>query len=385
MALPLLRQALSDRRVRIVPRAIDTDWYYERIAPVGVAGFNPYQRAIYVGATSALSRWMAHGCRDDRRFNAGDALAKEALFLIHDYLHCWACMVIQEEMPALELGHGEITPATVESFAFCHLLTEAAATVGLDYWLLATIEVDALCGIGTCYGPLTVRYHEKYLDEFRRFHPRFVAQTPDFLATIARFYCTGEFPGFDRHDVLSSSRLKAWLEHELRYGEKQREYCREWLSYLSNGRVRFAQSALGRPVEADARWQRRLIRVVSERLWELVKHGVTRPPRRLPALSRVWRAGRQGPRDYRFFNLTTLRAISTDDVADLTPAQFGCFFSQYVSSFVFSSYPEDLVPVLRLVREKRDAASLLALFERLGVRRVPRQPGREPRDLFFLN
>lgn len=386
MRVPLLRQAFSDPSVKIAFRAMDSDWHYRKVVPMASSGFNPYHLAVYVNRHSSLGDWIATGCRNDRKFNEGDLLTREALFLIHDYLHCWAVLAVQEEMPKLGFGTGKITRKNLEDHAFCHLLTEAVATVGLDYWFLAANDLDSLCEIGTTFSDLTVRYQEKDLPEFRRFDPDFSAQSPEMFEKLAVFYCTGEFPGFSLGDIRRSAKLFRWLEHEISYGQTQRRYTRAWLKHLGGLVDDESEKELGRPLAIDRPWQKKLIRKVGESLWRKVKEGEMRKFRKAPRSRKPWQAPEKTDPDYRFTNLNRLALPKGLPKANgpRHALNFHHFFCQFVGAHRFDAFPSDLLPVLQMIREKKDARSLVSLFKDLRVRRVAGNRKREPVDLFFL-
>jgi len=50
--------------------------------------------------------------------------------------------VIEELHPSYQVFHGAITARTLENYVFCHLVTEAVATVGLDYGFLGNRRLD---------------------------------------------------------------------------------------------------------------------------------------------------------------------------------------------------------------------------------------------------
>lgn len=110
--------------------------------------------------------------------------------------------------PWVRFDSGPILRDNIEDFVFCHLLTEAAAAVGLDYWYLSTFNLDERISLGTTLLNLTVDHHERYVSEYRRFCPGWDAQRPDFFSDIARFYCSGVFEGFDVRDVRQSRRRR---------------------------------------------------------------------------------------------------------------------------------------------------------------------------------
>jgi hypothetical protein len=384
LRIPLLHQALTDPQVTLRFRANDSGWLYEKMIPSSASGFNPFQRSIYVNRISSVAEWLSAGAKADRKFNEGDFLSHEALFIAHDYLHVWATMFIQSELPRLGFGHGKIRSANFEDMAFCHLITEAAATVGLDYWFLSTIDCAEYTGIGTNARCLTVSYYERDRSEYLRFEPRFQVQKQEFFDRIASFYCTGEFSWFGVDDLRQSAKLHRWMKHELSYGERQREYTRAWLSHLSDGNVELSNDELSKPIKINQKWQRDLIRNLGEALWNKVKRGRLDRFRGLPSLTDTWRAGPKRVPDLRFTNFRRLtqKELSTISSGPYYQRTFAFYFLQFVSSYRFNEFPPDLLPVLEQIRAKSDMNSLASLFLKLKL--APLQlTSDDPTDLFL--
>lgn len=309
--LPVLDQLLADPYVRIVPRPVESRWKYEQLEHGSSVGFNPFRNEIYVGAESMFQRWRSSPDGDLRRLNEGDLLVREAMFVAHDYLHCWAAATIRQLRPELGFGTEPVDATNAEAMAFALLLTEAAAVVGLDYWCLSTFELEDALGIGTELRNLAVTYRETDLPEYRRFNPEIEVQAPSFFGELAAFYCSGELQGFELSDIRRSPRLLAWLRHELSYGELQRRYVRRWLQHLA-GRTLYpteADVAAAVPIEED--WQIELVDALGERLWAKVKQGDRQS---LPGadLDALWRAGNGGALDFRFTNILALRGDLRD-------------------------------------------------------------------------
>lgn len=303
--LPVLGQLLADPHVRLVPRPIESRWMYEKLEHGSSVGWNPFRSEVYVGERSVFQRWRASPHDDLRRLNEGDLLVHEAMFVTHDYLHCWATATIQQLRPALGFGTTPIDADNADAMAFALLITEAAAVVGLDYWCLSTFELEQRLRIGTAFRNLAVTYRESDLPEYQLLNPEFAVQDPSFFETLAVFYCTGELHGFDLIDARRSPRLLSWLRHELSYGELQRRYARRWMQHLS-GRTLYptdAELAAEVPIEHD--WQVELIEELGARLWAKVKQG---DPQSVPGaeLDALWRSGDRGPLDFRFTNIVAL-------------------------------------------------------------------------------
>jgi hypothetical protein len=381
LRIPLVARAFSDPRIVPTPRAIDRSWAYEEVIERSLVGFNPFGGRMFYGAKSRTATWLAHATQSARDFNPRDQLLREVLFSVHDYLHAWTYGLIRALAPKHGLGEAPIRAENLETFVFLHLVTEAAATVGLDYWYLATVELAQVCPIGAALQCLTVPYHESRLPEYRRARPDLVVQDPAFFDELATFYCTGVLVGFDVRDVSRSPLIDKWVRHELLYGETQREYTRSWLALL--GGVPVAEADLQRPVAADAPWQRGLIRDVGHALWNLVTHGRDAEIAVLPP-EHAWHTAPGQPPDPRFINLN---ALDDDEAAAMMRAATGTdafdwWMDQYLSRFDLDRFDQDKLPLLADLRTRQDAAAVVALC---GRERRVEAAATEPRDLLLLN
>jgi hypothetical protein len=149
LKIPLVRQMLGDGTVALRPRAVDSRWRDRgrmmRVAP----GFNPFVGAVFIPRSGGLEQWLAAPQRSARRFNADDRMFYDLLFAVHDYLHVWSTRLIQCLAPELGFGTAPVTRDNFDDYVFCQMLSEAAATVGLDYWYLSTVELDEVVPIGS--------------------------------------------------------------------------------------------------------------------------------------------------------------------------------------------------------------------------------------------
>jgi hypothetical protein len=376
LRVPLVRHALSDRQVRWTARAVDRRWVYEGIAPVSVVGFNPFRRRVFYGATSRLAGFLRAPAASSRLLNAGDFLVSELLFGVHDYLHAWSYLAIAALAPELGLGTAPITTGNLEDLAFAHIVTEAAATVGLDYWYLCTVDLNDVAPIGTRHrGGLTVSYHERDLAELRRFDPTLRVQEAPFFARLVATYCLGAFDGFGAADLDRSPLLLRWMKHELSYARVQRAGIRAWLAFLGG---LDAGGDLARPLAHGARWKRRLVADLGALLWEKVKGDVLHV---FPAGAlddrRAWRSAADAPLDYRF-----LDARLAPPVGDVVPETFRWLAWQMACAHALPSVDRRGLALLgaAIAQEDPDAVA----FVLRGARPV-KVAGAAVRDVYFPN
>jgi hypothetical protein len=273
LRIPLVDMMMRDPIVGFATRTIDASWTYQQILPTALGGFNPGVGKVFVPARSRIASWLGDPAQGVRPHNAADRLLREVLFAVHDYLHIWAYRVIRERRPDLGFGSlgGEVVD--LEDLIFCHLLTEAVAVAGLDYWYLSCVELNDVVDLGTAVDNLTIPYHERQRAEVRRFCPSLEVQTPGFFATVVEIYCGGTFPGFDPDALRHSPLILDWVHKELQYGRLQREYTRLWFSYLLGRRLDESSARLRRPCEYQKPWQVALAAEIGELLWAKVKHG----------------------------------------------------------------------------------------------------------------
>jgi hypothetical protein len=377
---PLILRAFTDAQLRPRPRGVDCGWQYAGHVEAPVVGFNPFAGQFFHGRKSVLAEWLKDPAASPRPLNSGDRLVYEVFFGVHDWLHVWAYGLIRKLAPQLELGSGPIRPKDIEALAFAHLLTEACAVVGLDFWYLATIDVNAVTPIGMERKTFATSYHERDIGEYQRVNPRFEVQTPRFFHDIAMAYATGDFVGFDVSDLLNSPMLARWSRHVVEYAQYMRSYIRQWLGHMSGELV--PQADLFRTMRVTARWQKALVRDVADALWDLVKHGKA-ADLDLPDPGDTWKAPRALLSDARFVNVNTLDddELGRLAAASTSPVGFRWLMDQYVSSFDFDAFDKDKLPLLPLVKQSRDFRALRALMK--GEKRVPRT-AYEPRDLFLL-
>lgn len=383
--IPLVRQAVEHvNKDILVPRAVDNRWVYQEVIPINIGGFNPISGKIYCGSHSTLSKWIPVAHKSARPLNATDRLVYEVLFLVHDYLHLWAYQLINKIMPQMGFGKKRVTPQNFDDFVFFHLITEAVAVVGLDYWQLCEREINEFCPIGSSIKSLAVTYSEKQLPEYRKFNPDFEAQSPEFFEQIATFYCTGEFPGFDSTDLKNSPMIYDWIRHELDYGESQRVITRQFFSQFLPGGLKFSHEQLKKPIKVNKKWQKDLIKKVGQHLWDKVKNNID-DKLEIPK-SKPKRPQKQTDLgDFRFFNYNSYSGDMEslrDHLFEASADSRRYFVYQYVASFRFDQFGEEEISLIRGIVNRADLDDTFAFFSKKKRLKVHEQ---EPANLLILN
>ncbi|PRQ02526.1 hypothetical protein ENSA5_21710 [Enhygromyxa salina] len=378
--LSAVRHLLDDPRTRVVRRPIDANWLYEIRRAKTSAGWNPFRAEIYVADNSLVGQWLDDPSVDLRALNENDLFLPELAFVLHDHLHIWATQTIAELRPELGFGRGALDPDRLEDHAFAMVVTEAVATVGLDYWDLCCRSLGAELDIGSAFARLTVSYQAALEREYQRFCPDFTAQTPDFFGIIARFYCTGIFPGFGVEALRRSPVTHQWLRHELLYGGAQRRYSRQWLQHLA-GVQRYDDAALDAAIELPD-WGDALLDELGARLWAKVKRGDACQPALDWSAEQAWRAPQAGPIDFRFTSLAGFEdlddAIERRGVVEASRPQWR---EQLLRSRRFPlGEPDAIAAMNRLIVS--DEPALVAW----ATKQLPAYggPKLDPLDMFFL-
>lgn len=383
LRIPLVRQLMTDENFGFIPRAIDNHWVYNQIIPIRVAGFNPFLNGAFFANKSAFASWLPAPWKSARILNQDDELVYEVLFAIHDYLHFWCARAICSLRPELGFGTKPINKKNFEDFIFCHLVTEAAATAGLDYWHLGTLDLNHLCEIGTTRKNLTVPYRIEDEPEYARFNPAFTAQNPGFFEWLVNLYLSGKPKGFDSSAMHDSPKIKRWLDKEIVYGKSQRMYSRGWLSYLSGETVDCAEKVLPKPVGNEEPWKRALVRDIGERLWVKVKKNEGWESDGKFDPEEIWRSNPKRPSDLRYLNLNRLSAPAAlrslkskrEDEAKHAAAQWICRHD-------FESFDSGTTERIEDLFTTRQFAKIPSLL-RSGRKIQPLAD--EPRDVFVLN
>lgn len=382
LRIPLIAQALGDPHFKLQARGTDAGWRYCSLSPMRGSGFNPFLSTYFFPVKSCISEWFRKPAASIRDLNESDLLMKEILFFGHDYLHSWAYREIHALVPELGFGSAPITSKNFEDYVFCYILTEACATVGLDYWYLSTVHLNEVCDVGTQAKTLTVSYRQENDREYRKFNPKLDVQNPDFFEVIARFYCNGIFPGFTLEDLQRSPMTLSWIKHELEYGEKQREYARAWFSFLAKDPV--STGILHRPVDVSTPWREKLIKTLGKLLWRKIKENVVHHPAQIDS-SRVFSRWTTKDLNFRFLNLNCFEPMEVSKkilAGKNIGRNFKYFFYQYVSSFDYDSFDPELIKLFPMLLKQRDFEQIQRLFRK--QKRLKRIED-EPMDLFFIN
>lgn len=382
--IPLVAHMFEDTDFRFIKRGVDARWFYSGVLAGRIEGFNPMCNAVMVGRHSFIDKWLGNEEKSARRYNCDDKLMHEVMFAVHDYLHAWSYRWISEVCPEIGFGTAEITKDNFELMVFCHLLTEAVATVGLDYWYLSCVDINKVVPIGTATRGLTINYRESFTSEHQRFSPDLKVQSPEFLTTLTQFYCDGIFHGFAANDLKRSPVTHNWLRHELEYGKKQRAYSRQWVSYLGGlNTVEYEQvvRGLSKPIKHDGRKQKKLMHELGLLLWAKVKYEDPKLPGVTLANSERWKRPNKAGYEYQFTNLNRSRFPSKQNQALMSNESFSYLLRQYIARFDYERFPAEVRDIFPAIKEQRSLAlgkRLLSGFDRISVSR------HEPRDIFLF-
>lgn len=370
--IPLARHFESDPNVKIVKRSTDARWFYHRLIPYSISGFNPFENAVYINQFSNIAHWLDQKKPEIRNHNFKDRLVMEYLFLLHDYLHVWSYQWVQELIPkSVKRSFTKITEKNYEDIVFCHLLTEAVATIGLDYWYLSTITLNDVLNVGTKVKNLTTSYHVSNDKEFKLLNKKFESQSLSFFDDIVELYFSGWFPGFDSNDLKRSPLVYEWLEHELSYSRTQRIYSREWISSVSHQKINLSSKNLYGPVKIDEKWKKHIIKDIAQLLWKKVKLDQAHHSNFKIHFDYPKKVSEVDPR----FRVM----LSTKQV--IKPEHFDFYFYQQLSHCDFDEFNMDFIPLLEKIKSEKNVNLCNQFFSRFKKLKNSKN---EPDFLFML-
>jgi hypothetical protein len=366
-----VRHWLADTTVRTLFRGIDQRWFYDRVVPRTLTGFNPYTSGVYLPRFSAVERWW-NGDREAsvRPLDPEDHLIREVFLAVHEYIHVWTVHAIAGRMPELGFGSAPITAESFEDFVYCHLLTEAAAVAAIDYWYLCGVDdVNDYCDIGTSFqgGIASPLFRRRYVRECRRHAPSFDPYRPELLSELCVYFCTGEHELFTSESAVRVPLLRRWIDQEAVTRRRQLVVTREWLAALAPpGALTLPVDA---PVEANRPWMIALREELAAMLWKKIHDDellqMPAPPQ--PRWSHAFTA------DHRYVNVNAVPG------APATPEQH--YVWQRLQQRPFDAVPPAVRDALRgLAREQGDYDLALRIIEQYPA--LPASEG-EPAALLF--
>lgn len=345
---PLVRSILEQPDLELVQRPIDLRWYYSDALQIATNGFLPTSRSLYVGVQSTIAAALRNQLTAEwQQWVSAGWLEYESAFLVHDYLHVWTFEEAKSFFPNLRSYPRDVESARL--FSFIWLLSEAVATIGLDFWFLARRSSQAANSyqLTTNYNP---NVDGSYFGSIR-------INSPNFLSCIANGYLTGAFQGAENNPADQP----LWLQREMRQGVKQRQLLVAWLS--SQGVV------YGDNLLTDTECYAEFVRHISETLWCAISTHSSipfLPPKRTTPEN--FGAASLCSQDFRFINLlsmTSWRDLVSVDLVDVSVEQFGYLVNQYVGAFWFDTRcsSSDLDSLIR----SRRVSDLFKVCESMSV------------------
>lgn len=386
LQVPLIRQALTDQHILLSPRRVDGRWQSKVHLP-STSGFNPYSFKIYLPFNHVVFDWLKNPAASARPFNHQDQLMQKLLLVVHDYLHSWSILAVRHLMPDLAFGQTVITKENFEDMVFCHLLTEAAAVAGADYWYWSRTQINALCPIGTKTNQFAVSFKEKDLPEFQRYCPDFNPLNPSFLSELIQNYCRGDFSGFDLEKIKESPLVEEMVLHEVNYSHMQRLYSRRMISAFSAEPDDFYLSTnadlLKKPVNFSEKWKQELTNKLADLLWKKISQPTDsisfKPPE--DHSSSFWKNKKSS------FMYTNVNSLGDEEIAavladsDWSEDKYW-FWIQYISTFdldQFSALETDKIRLALMIKSQEKLVDIFKHKQRLKIETC------EPRSLFIPN
>lgn len=370
LELPVIRWLLGEQGFRLNSRCVDKRWDYAGVfdAPAN-AGLDPFGEDIFVPRISAVNAWLADpGRRDLARLNLDNRLLSEVFFVAHDLLHMWAYRRMMNHPQGFRFGQEPLDADSLDDYVFCHLVSEAVATAGLDYWYLSRMSVGRELGLPVSFNGLAVNY-TRALDDFMASETEVTVHSPDFFPRLCTLYTTGALPGIERTALQREPGVDQWLQHELRYSVSQRLYTCAWFSFLGGLEEPSRERAL-RPISPDVPWRRRMVEDVGNALWQMTQTQRYALEPLVPATALP--SPDAYPDDARFMNpaLFTLR--------DAAPEDRALYKRLKAATYEYDSFtPAE--------REQLARTESLAAFHALLDRGRPLAQHDEPRMILQLN
>ena len=353
-----LTSLLKDPEITIVPYPSDSRWSEHKISPHRTVGFDPWGNKLFTSANSPIFQWIENPETNPRRLNPNDRLVTDILFLIHDYLHIRFYRWAESDKELSPLLAENLRTRNHDFLATLHLASEAVATVGLDYWILAGGDLNRKICMGTALKNFAVPFDNRQIPEIRRYldWPR---EETDLLSFIAEVYWTGRVPGRISRGLIESPIVSAWLEKELGYGRLQRQYTQDYLRNL------FLQSAR-RPSEpsSDRLSIAHALRRFSKILWNWSKRNKAFPrsaPTHPPSIG-----FRRKVKDFRFGSIGDRSAASTMRLMKKNKLFAKEIFFQFLASREFRPSSQKFVDGLVKSIQSKDWEAALRMISFLG-------------------
>lgn len=312
---------------------------------------------------------------------------QKILLVVHDYLHAWSLLAVRHLMPELAFGQADISEENFEDMVFCHLLTEAAAVAGADYWYWSHIHINDICPVGTKCNQFAVSFKAKELSEYQRYSPEFNPLQPAFLSDLVKNYCRGDFAGFDLEKIKESPLVENMILHEVSYSHMQRLYSRRMISAFSSQPDSFhlpeSIDLLKRPISFSENWKKELTEKLSRLLWEKISTSEYTDSFEIsPNHSDDFWVNKK-----RFFMYTNVNSLSDKEIATVLADPTWSedkywFWIQYISTFdldQFSALETDKLKLALIIKSHDKLVELFKDKKRLTVETF------EPVSLFIPN
>lgn len=320
---PFVQFIIEQERVSIVKRPVDMRWHYKGVIPISVAGFNPLRHRIFYGEHSYFQKLIE--VEKNARCERTDWLLYETFFIVHDYMHIWAISKMLPSFPHCLDDNALSNPVAIADLAFILLMSEAVATVSIDWWTLARFDLSSILKSRTNFRCLTTTFQMTGLSNAQTIDPTFQVMGPNFFEWLATGYCTGEFAGFDSAEKSALRQHAPWIEKEKEYGKKQREFILRWIGYLSQD------------VKVDSQMHFQLntnrcdaIRSMASDLWSIF--GDKLPSELSVCTQFVALPSKIKKPEFEFVDLAhAFPMLSSMDLNTLTDRQFGFLSAQWVS------------------------------------------------------
>jgi hypothetical protein len=324
---PVVRSMIDDTSIRFIPRRVDMRWYYRKAVPICVTGFNPFRNGIFYGQHSFLAEIISSSNAPIRKDL--DWYLYELFFAAHDYVHVWCVQELTRELGAFEDAAMLRDRNQQRRFIYTLLLSEAAATIAIDYWLLCQRPVSRILPRRPTFSALTTSFTHRDAARLRKIDAKMDVASKSFFDWLATAYFTGRFDGPSGSWGRLSGMQIDWVSAERVQANKQRRIATAWLSYLVGSRVVDDSLYRGMSEYAD------LTRHIAEELWRCCFAGKQLKTRNKGEVNTVFSQPKTNI-DFRFVNVRDVDDLRRHVMKLSDPVQRRYFVSQYVSCFDYN-------------------------------------------------
>ena len=348
---PIVDSMFHGPGIEFRKRNIDMRWYYNNDIPLCVSGFNPFTGNIFYGRNSFLAELIAES---DAYVTGTDWYLYEAFFAAHDYVHTWCIRELTRHLNTSSRSRVLGDPTCFRDVRYILLVSEAAATIAIDYWLLCQRPIAEVLSLDGSFRTLTTPYRALVNESSgdARFSRKIRSRA--FFYDLARAYCTNDIGYLTLYVDDSDANAPAWFATEETQAAKQQRLVADWLNYLSNDTSGGSDLTL---TQSEFAKYADLTELIGELLWGSC-FGST-PIKGTFEFEPLFLFPRSMDRiDFRFLNVRDIQSLR-DAVGRIdSETQLKFFLAQYISCFDYDDFTPSSVDKLQECKTLGDIETL---------------------------